>query len=125
MLRGARIVDGTGAPWFLGDVAVTGETIAAVRTLPSHTAALTLDVSGLTLAPGFVDTHSHSRGAVFEVPAAENLVRQGVTTAIEGPDGSSPVPLAPFLAKLGRTPLGINFGSMVGHGSIRASVMGS
>ena len=125
VLRSARIVDGTGSPWFLGDVAVTGDTIAAVGKLPPHTAALTLDVSGLTLAPGFVDTHSHSRGAVLEVPSAENLVRQGVTTAMEGPDGSSPVPLAPFLAKLARTPLGINFGSMVGHGSIRAAVMGS
>ena len=57
----------------------------------------TIDVSGLVVAPGFIDIHTHARRGIFEVPTADNYVRQGVTTLIEGPDGSSPLPLAPFL----------------------------
>ncbi len=125
VFRNTLIVDGSGAAWFKGDVATRGDTIAAMGLLPPHTAGATIDVGGLALAPGFVDTHSHSRQAIFAVPSAENLIRQGVTTLIEGPDGSSPIPLKPFLAKLGATPIGVNFGSMAGHGSIRAAVMGS
>src|SRR6187402_1492604 len=86
VLRHARIVDGSGAGWFTGDVAIAGDRIAAVGLLPSHTANAMIDVAGLTLTPGFIDTHSHSRQAIFEVPSAENLIRQGITTLIEGPD---------------------------------------
>jgi dihydroorotase/N-acyl-D-amino-acid deacylase len=125
VLRHARIVDGSGAGWFTGDVAITGDRIAALGFLPSHTAGRVIDVGGLTLAPGFIDTHSHSREAIFKVPAAENLIRQGVTSLIEGPDGSSPIPLKPFLEKLAATRIGVNFGFMAGHGSIRGAVMGS
>lgn len=126
VLREARIVDGTGAPWFRGDVAIRAGLIAAIGSpLPPGTGGLELNVAGLTVAPGFLDTHSHSRQSIFDVPEAENMIRQGVTTVIEGPDGSSPIPLAPFLAKLGLTKLGINIGSMAGHGSIRSAVMGS
>jgi len=125
LLRHARIVDGSGAGWFTGAVAIAGDRIAAVGLLPSHTANAVIDVAGLTLTPGFIDTHSHSRQAIFEVPSAENLIRQGITTLIEGPDGSSPIPLKPFLTKLGATKIGINFGAMAGHGSIRSAVMGS
>ena len=125
VLRQARIVDGSGAGWFTGDVAIQGDRIAAMGVLPRHPARATIDALGLTVAPGFVDTHSHSREAIFDVPSAENLIRQGVTTVIEGPDGSSPIPLKPFLDRLGTTPIGINFGSMAGHGSIRGAVMGS
>ena len=55
------------------------------------------------VAPGFIDTHSHARRGIFESPAARNQIRQGVTTLIEGPDGSSPLPLKPFLDKLAAT----------------------
>lgn len=127
VLRNARIVDGSGAPWFTGDVALQGHSIAAIGSpLPiNSTGKIEINVAGLTLSPGFIDTHSHSRQAIFDVPAAENLIRQGVTSVIEGPDGGSPIPLAPFLAKLAATRPGINIGSMAGHGSIRAAVMGS
>ena len=57
-------------------------------------------LNGLVVAPGFIDIHTHARRGIFEVPTADNYVRQGVTTLIEGPDGGSPVPLGPFLAKV-------------------------
>ena len=78
-----------------------------------------IDVSGNVIAPGFIDIHTHARRGIFEVPTAANYVRQGVTTVMEGPDGSSPVPLAPFLAKLDALKKSINIGSFIGQGSIR------
>jgi dihydroorotase/N-acyl-D-amino-acid deacylase len=58
------------------------------------------------------------------VPTADNYVRQGVTTVIEGPDGGSPIPLAPFLAKVAATAITPNFASFIGQGSVRAQVIG-
>ena len=66
-------------------------------------ATRTIDVAGRIVAPGFIDIHSHARGGIFDVPTAENYIRQGVTTIIEGPDGSSPIPVKPFLEKVAAT----------------------
>ena len=125
VLRNARIVDGTGSGWFVGDIALAGDRIAAMGVVPKRAAATVIDVKGLTVAPGFVDTHSHSREAIFQVPSAENLIRQGITTLIEGPDGSSPIPLKPFLDEVAAAHTAVNVGAMAGHGSIRRAVMGS
>ena len=53
------------------------------------------------VTPGFIDIHTHARRGIFLDPAAKNYIRQGVTTLMEGPDGSSPLPIAPFLEKVG------------------------
>src|SRR4029077_9669616 len=60
----------------------------------------------------------------FTNPTAENYVRQGVTTLLEGNDGSSPIPLGPFLEKVASTRIAVNFGSFAGQGSIRQAVIG-
>jgi dihydroorotase/N-acyl-D-amino-acid deacylase len=125
LIRGARILDGAGSPWFAGDVAIAGDRIAAVGRLPDATARQVIEGRGLVLAPGFIDTHSHGRGGIQAAPAAENLIRQGVTTIMEGPDGSSPLPLRPYLASLEKARIGVNFGLLAGHGTIRSQVMGS
>lgn len=119
-----RIVDGTGGPWYRASIAIDGDTITAIGALPGARATRTIDANGLIIAPGFIDIHTHARRGIFEVPTAENYVRQGVTTLMEGNDGSSPIPLAPFLAKVQGTRISVNFGSFAGHGSIRAAVMG-
>ena len=124
LITGGRIADGSGNPSFVGDVAIEGDRIAAIGTLGSRSAKLRLDGRGLIVAPGFVDTHSHGRRGILQVPSAENLIREGVTTIIEGPDGSSPVPIRPFLDKVSATRFSVNFGLMVGQGSIREAVMG-
>ena len=100
VLRNARIVDGTGNPWYRADIAIRHDTIVRIAFSITEPAQRTIDVEGQVVAPGFIDIHSHARRGIFEVPTADNYVRQGVTTVIEGPDGSSPVPLAPFLARL-------------------------
>ena len=125
ILRNGRVVDGTGNPWYRADVAVRGDVIVAIAPRISGNAARVIDVGGQVIAPGFIDIHSHARRGIFEAPAAENYLRQGVTTAIEGPDGSSPLPLANFLARLDSTRMSINMGAFIGQGSIRSEVIGN
>jgi dihydroorotase/N-acyl-D-amino-acid deacylase len=124
ILINGRIVDGTGSPWYRADVAIKGDTIAAIGPSLTGSAVRTIDVHGQVIAPGFIDIHTHARRGIFDVPTAANYVRQGVTTLMEGPDGSSPVPLAPFLARLDALQKTPNIGVFVGQGSVREAVIG-
>jgi dihydroorotase/N-acyl-D-amino-acid deacylase len=124
LIEGARVIDGTGGPWFAADVGIKGDSILAVGLLPGAPAAVRIDGRGLVVAPGFIDIHSHGRRGIFQTPTAENYLREGVTTIVEGPDGSSPLPLAPFLEQIAKTPISINFATMVGQGTIRERVVG-
>jgi N-acyl-D-amino-acid deacylase len=125
LLRNGRIVDGTGNPWYTGDVAIRGDVIVAVAPAIAGTAERVIDVGGQVIAPGFIDIHTHARRGIFERPTADNYVRQGVTTLIEGPDGSSPLPLGEFLAALDTLGMSVNMAAFVGQGSIRSRVMGN
>src|SRR5579863_3963847 len=124
LITGAKVIDGSGSPWYYADIGIRGDTIAAVGLLPDAAATVRVDAHGLVAAPGFIDIHSHGRRGIFEVPTAENYLREGVTTFIEGPDGSSPVPLKPFFEQLAKTPISVNVAAFIGHGSIRTEVMG-
>jgi N-acyl-D-amino-acid deacylase len=125
LIRGGRIVDGSGSAWFRGDIAVRGETIAALGKLGNASARRVIEAKDLIVAPGFIDIHSHSRDAIFTVPSGENAVREGVTTVIDGNDGGSPFPLKTFFEKLTQARIGINFGLFVGQGTIRSQVLGN
>lgn len=91
VLRGATVIDGTGAPARRADVAVDGDRIAKVE--PSLRGHLEIDCGGLIVAPGFLDTHSHSDLFVFAEPGLGMKVRQGVTTELLGQDGISVAPV--------------------------------
>lgn len=124
-ISGGRIVDGAGNPWFIGDIGVRGDTIAyAGPPKKDIRAKRILDARGKTVTPGFIDAHSHGRRGIFEVPSAENQIRQGVTTIMEGPDGSSPWPIGEFLSRFSKVPATTNFGLLVGQGTIREKVIG-
>jgi dihydroorotase/N-acyl-D-amino-acid deacylase len=124
LIRDARVVDGTGAPWQRSDVAVRGDTIVAVAPAASASARRVVDAGGRVLAPGFIDVHTHAWPAILDRPLAENYARQGVTTLVGGPDGSSPLPLGASLEKVAALPPALNFASLVGHGSLRGAVLG-
>ncbi len=125
VLEGGTIYDGRGGEPYRADVGIVGDRITAIGDLDDARAAERLDVSGLAVTPGFIDIHSHAVRGVFRHPLAENYTRQGVTTVIEGPDGSSPLPIGDFLARIDLHPPAINFGLTVGHGTIRGQVMGN
>ena len=82
LIRGGKIIDGTGNPWFYGDVAVSGGKIVAVGRVPAGRARREIDASGLVVAPGFIDMHSHSDTVLLEDGLAQSKIRQGVTTEV-------------------------------------------
>jgi N-acyl-D-amino-acid deacylase len=123
-ITGARIVDGTGVAARRGGVRIEDGRIAAVGDVKPHDGDATVDAQGLVLAPGFIDIHNHSTSGLTDDPAAETQVAQGITTIVVGADGSSPWPIAGYLAERRRSPAAVNVLVMVGHATVRRRVMG-
>jgi N-acyl-D-aspartate/D-glutamate deacylase len=84
LIRGARVIDGTGNPWFNGDVAIKGNRIAAVGPLGKATAKRVIDAPGMVVSPGFIDLHTHSDLTLLADPKAESKIRDGVTLDVIG-----------------------------------------
>lgn len=134
LLRGGRVLDGTGNPWFSADVGIRDGRIARVGDLAGATAGRVIELDGRYVVPGFIDIHSHadqgldaagdpgSEGARRR--AAPNLVSQGVTTVVVNQDGRSPWPIADQRARLESRGHGPNAALMVGHNTIRAMALG-
>ncbi len=89
VIRGGRVADGTGNPWYRADVGIRGGKIVAVGMLKNRSARRTIDATGLTVAPGFFDIHNHSDNSILVDGDAESMVRQGVTSMILGEGGSA------------------------------------
>jgi N-acyl-D-aspartate/D-glutamate deacylase len=148
LITGGQILDGSGSPWFPGAVAVKDGRIADVGLLPGAKARRVIDATGLVIAPGFIDLHSHSDYTLLVDGAAQSKIRQGVTTEILGESESAgPVfgPAAPdfdkglsryglkrdwttlgeYFARLERQGISVNVASYVGSGQVRNCVMGN
>ena len=125
LLTGGTIIDGTNQPAYRADVAVRDDRIVRVSREPLDPAgaARVLDVSGRVVAPGFVDLHTHL-DPLLRLPGAESHLRQGVTTALGGPDGGSPLPLGAYLDSAATVGVGLNVAFLVGHNDVRQAVMG-
>jgi N-acyl-D-aspartate/D-glutamate deacylase len=130
LIRGGRVVDGTGNPWVYGDVAVSGDRIVAVGRVPDGTARREIDARGLVVAPGFIDMHSHSDFLLLEDGTAPSKVRQGVTTEVLG-EGNSAGPgrkfatLGAYLQEVERKGVAVNVASYVGIDNVWQGVMGT
>lgn len=126
VIRGGTIMDGSGAAAFRGDIGIQGDKIVAVGNLGQHTAAREMDATGLVVAPGFINPHSHTHDFInpFEDYDTTASLKQGITTEIGGVDGRSPLPIGTELDRIGREGTGVNFGLFAGQGSIREQVMG-
>jgi N-acyl-D-amino-acid deacylase len=122
IFRNGTVVDGSGGVPFRADVAISGARIAAVGTLRARRAHLEVDASGLVVAPGFINIHSHPSAAAL--PRAENMLRQGVTTEITNPDGGGPLDIAAQLSNLQSAGLAVNVGAYIGFNSVWNSVVG-
>ncbi len=130
IIRGGRVIDGTGNDWFRADIAIDGDRIVRIGRLPNATAAREIDATGLYVSPGFIDLHSHSDGAMtsghVEARRAKSLNSQGLTTVIGGPDGRNTAwPLSAEIAALKEQGHAMNFVPMVGHSTVRLQVMGN
>ncbi len=123
LIRRARLLDGTGGPSRTVDVRVRGDRIVAVGDLTAEPSDRVVEAAGLTLAPGFIDTHSHHDRGLDTARDAVAMVSQGVTTIVVGQDGGGS-DLASMFARLENRPVSVNVASYAGHGAIRSRVMG-
>lgn len=124
VIHGGVVYDGTGSPGRKVDVRMVGDRIVAVGKFAPHKGDRIIDATGLAVAPGFIDAHSHADGGIDKDPDAETQIRQGITTAVVGEDGGSALPLTKFWTQLRQKPAALNFGSFIGQGTIRHAVMG-
>jgi len=153
IIKGGKVVDGAGNPWFYGDLAIADGKIAAVEKLPQEDAERVIDAEGLVVAPGFIDAHSHSDGGVLVYPQMESTLAQGITTVVAGQCGGSPAPIDPdmrelleeryskqmppgiefkitwttfdeYLNRVEEVGVGANIAHHVGHSTVRIAAMG-
>ena len=126
VIRNGRVLDGTGVPWYYADIAISSDRIASVGDLENARARRVIDASGLYLAPGFIDVHTHAAPglATPELSSAEPLLVQGITTVIVNPDGGGPVDLVEQRQRLLEHGLGVNVALLIGHGSVHEAVLG-
>lgn len=148
ILSGAQIVDGTGSPWFIGDIGILGDRITAIGDLSKALAAKRVNAAGLVASPGFIDVQGQSEFNILVDNRAASKITQGVTTEITG-EGTSIAPindrmrkdvqdaatkygvtldwssLADYFRHFERTKSAINLGTFVGAGGVRNYIMGS
>jgi N-acyl-D-amino-acid deacylase len=125
LLKHGKIIDGAGNSWFYGDVAIVNDSIAAIGNLQHWQAKKTIDASGLMIAPGFIDVHTHIENDEVKNPLATNFLMDGVTTVITGNCGSSKTDLKEYFSFIDSLHLAINAGSLIGHNDVRRAVMGN
>ncbi len=126
VIRNGRVLDGTGNPWYYADIGIRDGRIEAMGRLDVAEAETVIDASGLYVAPGFIDVHSHAATGLArsDLKSATPILAQGVTTVILNPDGGGPWPLSEQRATYESNGIGVNAALMVGHGTVRREVMG-
>lgn len=151
-ILGGRIVDGAGNPWYFGDIGIAGRNIAKIGTIDRRDCKRVIQAKGLYVCPGFIDIHTHSDLTALVFPGCDSTLRQGVTTHLIGNCGLSLAPLREpnvelmktywgewagtmekfkwrtfeeYLDVLQKNGVGHNIAALVGHGAVRAAVMGA
>jgi len=145
VLKNGRILDGAGNPWFTADIALKDGRISKIGRVGAEEAERTIDVDGLFVSPGFIDIHNHSDTSMFSDPWIESLLRQGITTNLNGNCGGSPAPrqetqgtrggragsaggndwstLEEYFSRIEAHGIAQNMITLVGHGTVRNYVM--
>lgn len=133
IIKNGYLLDGTGANGLISDIAIKDGKIAHIGTIDGDAKTI-IDATGLTVTPGFIDSHSHSDNAILDFPDMTEKTEQGITTSISGQCGGSIAPVAgnedvlktfgTFIKYAKDIPIGSNNAIFVGHKSIRKVVMG-
>ena len=124
IIRNGTIVDGSGDGAYKSDIGIINDQIIKIGDLSRKSSSKTIDATNLIVSPGFIDSHTHARRGIFDVPTAESSLLQGVTTLTDGNDGSSPYPIDEHYKKIENTKISPNWAVFVGQGTIRQEVMG-
>jgi N-acyl-D-amino-acid deacylase len=149
VLKGGLVYDGLGGPPLEADIGLVGSRIKEVGRISAGRGRAVLDIRSRAVSPGFIDIHDHTDAQLLVNPTADSASRQGVTVLVSGQCGSSPVPIAAseleertnllrreyglelswrdlpsFFARLEERGLGLNYGTLIGHGSVRGAAMG-
>jgi N-acyl-D-amino-acid deacylase len=149
VIKGGRVIDGSGSPWFRADIGIEGDRIAAIGQLSGVATQRTIDAADRLVTPGLIDAHTHSELTLAVEPRASSSVTQGVTTQVAGNCGVSAAPtiqgkpyygpldpslteglicdwdgFAGYFDRLERQGVATNVASFVGHGNVRAAAMG-
>lgn len=123
VILNARVIDGTGNPWYRADIAINDGRIIKIGRIDRSEAGNVIDAKGQIVAPGFIDVHTHVE-SIYNLPEAENFVRMGVTSLVTGNCGSSATDVGQFLGQAKQKPLAVNLATLIGHGSVRRKVLG-
>lgn len=123
IIRNGTVYDGSGSSPYQADIAINQNKIVKIGKLDGDIGTVDIDATGLAVAPGFIDLHAHLE-PLLDLPKAESALRQGVTTSLGGPDGSSPWPLGKYLNKADSIGMGMNVAFLTGHNTIRRNIMG-
>jgi N-acyl-D-amino-acid deacylase len=125
LIKNGRIIDGTGNSWIYGDISIKEGKITGIGKLSQVTATKTIDATGLIIAPGFIDVHTHIEGDERNNPTADNFIYDGVTTVVTGNCGASRVNIKQYLSMIDSLKPSINVATLVGHNDVRRAVMGN
>jgi N-acyl-D-amino-acid deacylase len=124
VITNGRIVDGAGNTWFYGDIAVKGDTIAAIGPQGSLEGEKAIDAKNNIVAPGFIDVHTHADSGLHSEPKAKNFIYNGVTTLVVGNCGGSTTKVADYFAKLQSKGIAPNVATLIGHNSVLRAAKG-
>ena len=124
LIRNGKIIDGTGNNWYYGDIAVSNEKIIDIGKQLNYSAGKIIDASGLIVAPGFIDVHTHLEEDETKDPMAQNFIYDGVTTCVTGNCGLSNTDIGKYMKFIDSLKLSINVATLVGHNDVREAVIG-
>ncbi len=124
IIKNGKIIDGTGNPWYISDIGIKKDRIIEIGIIPEEMGKQVIYANNEIISPGFIDIHTHTDEGILENPVAQNYITQGVTTVVGGNCGGSKLNLKDFFKEVESKGISLNFGTLVGHNSIRNKVMG-